>query len=163
MGISYSKDVDEDTTAKAIGRDRHVSKKDSVEVARYIKGMQVDEARESLENVIEGDEAVPFKKHNSDVGHRKNIDGWDAGRYPEKAASEMLKVLENAASNADYQGFDADEMYIEHVAAHKTGEARGTMPRAFGRASPANTPIVDIEMILKQEQENEEAETEGDD
>ncbi|WP_254823344.1 50S ribosomal protein L22 [Haloglomus halophilum] len=152
MGISYSVDADPDSTAKAMLRERHMSHKHSKEIAREIKGMTAGDAIDYLEEVIAGETSVPFKSHNSGVGHRNDIDGWDAGRYPEKASKAFLDLLENAIGNADHQGFDGETMAIMHVAAHKVGESPGRKPRAFGRASEWNTPQVDVEMILTQEE-----------
>ncbi len=156
MGISYSVDADPDTTAKAMLRERHVSHKHSKAIAREIKGMTAGEAVEYLEGVIEGENAVPFRQHNSGVGHKKGIDGWDAGRFPEKASEAFLDLLENAIGNAEHQGFDGESMEIMHVAAHKVGESRGRKPRAMGRASPWNTPEVDVELILEEVEEGDE-------
>ena len=150
MGISYSVDVDPDTTAKAMLRERQMSHKHSTALAREIKGMTAGEAQEYLEAVIAGERSVPFRQHNSGVGHRKDLEGWDAGRYPEKAAEAFLDLLGNAVGNAEHQGFDGSAMEIKHVAAHKVGESRGRKPRAMGRASPWNSPEVDVELILEE-------------
>jgi len=150
MGISYSVDADPETTAKAMLRERHISKKHSKAIAREIKGMTAGEAESYLEDVIAGEQSVPFRQHNSGVGHRNDIDGWDAGRYPEKASEAFLDLLGNAVGNADHQGFDGESMEIMHVAAHKVGEQRGRKPRAMGRASEWNTPEVDVELILEE-------------
>ncbi|MEF8784091.1 MAG: 50S ribosomal protein L22 [Haloarculaceae archaeon] len=149
MGISYSVDADPDTTAKAMLRERQMSLKHSKALAREIKGMKASDAVEYLEAVIDGEQAVPFRQHNSGVGHRSGIDGWDAGRFPEKASGEFLDLIENAVNNADHQGFDGEEMAIMHVAAHKVGESQGRKPRAMGRASPWNTTEIDVELILE--------------
>jgi len=156
MGIHYSVDADPDTTAKAMLRERHMSHKHSKAIAREIKGMTVADAREYLQAVIAGDRSVPFKQHNSGVGHRSDIDGWDAGRFPEKAGKAFVELLDNGANNADQQGFDGESMVIDHVAAHKVGESEGRKPRAMGRASAWNTPEVDVELILKTPEEDEE-------
>ena len=153
MGISYSVDADPDTTAKAMLRERQVSLKHSKAIAREIKGMTAGDAVEYLEGVVEEEEVVPFRQHNSGVGHRKNIDGWDAGRFPQKAANAFLDLLENGIGNADHQGFDGQSMVIMHVAAHKVGENRGRKPRAMGRASPWNTTECDVELVLEQEED----------
>jgi len=150
MGISYSVDADPDTTAKAMLRERHMSHKHSKEIAREIKGMTAGEAQSYLGEVIDGERSVPFRSHNSGVGHRNDIDGWDAGRYPEKASEAFLDLLENVVANADHQGFDGTSMEILHCAAHKVGESPGRKPRAFGRASAWNTPQVDVEIILQE-------------
>jgi large subunit ribosomal protein L22 len=150
MGISYSVDADPETTAKAMLRERHMSHKHSKEIAREIKGMTVSDAREYLEAVLAGDRSVPFKSHNSGVGHRSDVDGWDAGRFPEKATEAFLDLLENVTSNADHQGFEGESMEIMHVAAHKVGESPGRKPRAFGRATAWNTPQVDVEIVVEE-------------
>jgi large subunit ribosomal protein L22 len=148
MGISYSVDADPDTTAKAMLRERQMSHKHSKAIAREIKGETAGDAVSYLEAVIAGERSVPFRQHNSGVGHRKDIDGWDAGRFPEKASEAFLDLLENVIGNAENQGFDGEEMEILHVAAHKVGENEGRKPRAMGRASPWNSPEVDVELIL---------------
>ena len=150
MGINYSVDADPDTTAKAMLRERQVSLKHSKAISREIKGMTAEKAVAYLESVIEGERSVPFRQHNTGVGHRSDIEGWDAGRYPEKASKAFLDLLENAVNNADHQGFDGETMQIAHVAAHKVGESPGRKPRAFGRASPWNTPQVDVELVLEE-------------
>jgi large subunit ribosomal protein L22 len=150
MGISYSIDPDPDTTAKAMLRERQMSHKHSKAIAREIKGMTAGEATEYLEAVVNEEQSVPFKSHNSGVGHRNDIDGWDAGRFPEKASEAFLDLIENAVGNADHQGFDGEAMEIIHVAAHKVGETRGRQPRAMGRASEWNSPEVDVELILEE-------------
>jgi len=150
MGISYSVDVDPDSTAKAMLRERHMSHKHSKEIAREIKSETAADAVEYLEAVVAGERSVPFKSHNSGVGHRNDIEGWDAGRYPEKASAAFLDLLENAVNNAEHQGFDGEAMTVAHVAAHKVGESPGQKPRAFGRASEWNTPQVDVELVLEE-------------
>ena len=153
MGISYSVDADPDTTAKAMLRERQMSHKHSKAIAREIKGKTAADAVAYLEDVIAEKQSVPFKSHNSGVGHRNDIDGWDAGRYPEKASEAFLDLLENAVGNADHQGFDGESMEILHVAAHKVGEQQGRQPRAMGRASAWNSPQVDVELILEEVEE----------
>jgi large subunit ribosomal protein L22 len=148
MGISYSVEADPDTTAKAMLRERPISLKHSKAIAREIKGRSVADAEAYLNRVIDGEQSVPFREHNAGAGHRSDIDGWDAGRYPEKAATDFLKLLENGRNNATEQGFDGAEMVIDHVAPHKVGERQGRKSRAFGRASPWNTTLCDVELIL---------------
>ena len=150
MGINYSVEADPDTTAKAMLRERPVSLKHSKAVARQLKGETVADAVDYLEAVIDGERSVPVKQHNSGAGHRSDIDGWDAGRYPEKASEAFLELLENGANNADEQGFDGQSMRIKHVAAHKVGERMGRKPRAFGRADPWNTTLCDVELVLEE-------------
>lgn len=151
MGISYSIDADPDTTARAMLRERQISLKHSTEIAREIKGKSAGDAVEYLESVRAEQQSVPMRQHSAGAGHRNDIDGWDAGRYPEKAADAFLDLLENVIGNADNQGFDGRRMEIIHVAAHKVGESRGRKPRAMGRASEWNTTEVDVEIVIEED------------
>ena len=159
MGISYSVEADPDTTAKGMLRDRPISLKHSKAISREIKGRTVADAQAYLQDVIDEVQSVPFKSHNAGAGHRSDVDGWDAGKYPEKVSGEFLDLLENVEANADSQGFDGASMEIAHVAAHKVGESVGRKPRAMGRASSWNTPQVDVEIIVEEVDEDEEGDS----
>lgn len=93
---AYNKEVDEAKTARAMAKSLKISPKHCVEICNAIRGMEVAKAKTYLEDVIEMKKSVPFKRHNRGVGHRKGQEGWASGRYPVKAAEQVLKVLENA-------------------------------------------------------------------
>ncbi|MCE5214695.1 MAG: 50S ribosomal protein L22 [Methanobacterium sp.] len=146
--IKYAYNEDMAKKAKASGRSLKISPKHAVEICRTIRGMEIEEAKEFLEDVIEMKKPVPFKRYNKKVGHRKGLKGWPTGRYPVKAASQILDVLINAEANAEYQGLDTENLKIEHISSHRGYVIRGWTPRAFGRASPFNTPTTHIQVIL---------------
>jgi large subunit ribosomal protein L22 len=146
--IDYSVKGNPEITSKAMGSELHISSKKSREVCCKIKGMKVAEARKFLEDVIALKQAVPFKRHHDGTGHRKGP--MAAGRYPVNASKEILKVLKNAESNAEYKGLEPTNMYIIHVAAQQGRIIHGFMPRARGRATPKDTDTVNIEMILSE-------------
>jgi len=150
MGINYSVEADPDTTARAMLRDRPISLKHSKALAREVRDETVADAVAYLERVAAEEQSVPYRQHNSGVGHRSDVDGWDAGRYPVKAAEAFLDLIENASANAREQGFEADEMVLAHVAPHKVGEREGRKPQAFGRAGPWNTTLCDVELVLEE-------------
>jgi large subunit ribosomal protein L22 len=62
----------------------------------------------------------------------------------------MLKILENAENNAEYKGFDPENMKITHISAYGGRVIRGIMPRAHGRATDKNTRTTNIEIILEE-------------
>jgi large subunit ribosomal protein L22 len=146
--LKYSNSYNKASSSKSMGTELHISPKHTLEICRTIKGMRVEAAKVYLKDVVALKKAVPFKRHNKKVAHRRDLVGWDAGRYPQKAAQEVLNVLINAASNAEYKGLDPDDMRIVHAATKKGRTIRGWMPRAMGRATPKNTETVSIEMIL---------------
>jgi len=138
---AYNKDVDEAKTARAMAKSLKISPKHSVEICNAIRGMDV--AKEMKKS-------VPFKRHNKGVGHRKGQEGWPSGRYPVKAAEQILKVLENAEANAEYKGMDTEKLFIEHISSHRGIIIRGYIPRAFGRMTPFNTPTTHIQIVLQE-------------
>ena len=145
---AYNKDVDEAKTARAMAKSLKISPKHSVEICNAIRGMDVAKAKIYLEDVIEMKKSVPFKRHNRDVGHRKGMKGWAAGRYPVKASKAILSVIENAEANAEYKGMDVENLKIEHISSHRGMVIRGAKPRAFGRVTPFNTPTTHIQIVL---------------
>ncbi len=103
--------------ATARGRNLRVSHKDLREIARYIQGDSVEKARARLQRVIAKEEAVPFKRHTEGAAHRSgNMTG---GRYPVKAAKEVLRILESAEQNALHQDMQEDTLRVYRVISNK--------------------------------------------
>ncbi len=150
MKLGYSFKEDTENTAKAMGKELRISPKHSVEICKFIKGKQVDVAKRMLTEVIELKRHVPMKRHNKKVGHRKGKFKWDAGRFPKKAASHILKIIESAEANAVYKGLDQDRLFIKYAATHRGRVIRGFKPRAYGRATPWNTSTTNVEIVLEE-------------
>lgn len=126
----------------------HISPKHAREICRTLRGMRAEKAHAYLEDVIALKRSVPFKRYARNVAHRHDLVGWDAGRYPEKAAKAVLVVLKNALANAEYKGLESEKLRIYHAGTKKGRTIQGWMPRAMGRATPKNTETVSVEMIL---------------
>jgi len=148
MHRRYSTEVDPDKTAKAYGFELHCSPKDSRNIARAIHGMRVEAAKKYLEEVIALKRAVPAVYHKRKVSHRKGRMG--PGSYPRRAAKYVLKILKNAENNAEYKGFDVENMRIAHISAYRGRVVRGYTPRAHGRATAKNRSTTNIEIILEE-------------
>lgn len=146
---SYSVEVDDAESAKALGKELHISPKDCQEICKEIKGMKLEKAQDYLESVVKKDKAVPYTRHDKKKGHRKGK-GIDSGGYPVKAAKSILDVLENVQANAEYKGLLFERLVIIHASANKGIEYPGFQPRAFGRASPSNTPTTNVEIVVKE-------------
>jgi len=142
--------VDEERTSKAMRSEMHISPKHSFEICRAIKGKMTEDAKVYLEEVINMQRSVPFKRHKRDLAHRSDLVGWDAGRYPVKASSEILKLIIDAESNAVYKDLEPERMRIKHIATKKGRTIRGFTPRAMGRATPKNTETVTVEILLEE-------------
>jgi len=92
--------------------DAPISTKHVVEIARCLRGKELKKAMAFLERVIEGKQAVPFKRYNRDTPHRK---GMGPGRYPKKASSYMLKLLKDALNNAIQKGMNPEKLFIKRI------------------------------------------------
>ena len=144
----YSNESDPDKTAKAFGYELHCSVKDSKNIAYAIRGMKLDDAKKYLEEIVNKERAVPAIYHKRKVSHQKGITG--PASFPEKAASYMLKTLLNAENNAEYKGFDIENMKISHISTYRGRIIKGIMPRAQGRATDKNKKTTNIEIILEE-------------
>ena len=145
--MKYSTESDPDKTAKAYGYELHCSRKDAQNLAYAIKGMKTEDAKKYLQSIIDMKQPIPTVFHKRKRAHKK---GMGPGSYPVRAARYMLKTLKNAENNAEYKGFDPENMKIVHVSAYGGRVIRGIMPRAHGRATDKNTRTTDIEIILEE-------------
>jgi len=102
-----------DTTrhVRAAVREKQISHKHAREIAVQIKGLSIEKARDYLQSVINKQRAVPFRRYKNQVGHRSDP-GVMSGRYPQKSATEFIKLLDNLESNAEYKGMDLDRLKI---------------------------------------------------
>jgi large subunit ribosomal protein L22 len=142
--------LDPDKTAIASGRDLRIKPKTAREICNHIKGMKLEEAKTFLVDVIDKKQAVPYYRYRGKVPHRKQLSGHDAGRFPEKAAGEILKILDSVEANAEFKGLYADRLRIVHMAAHRGRVIRKFIPRAFGRASPYYKHLTHIEVAVEE-------------
>jgi large subunit ribosomal protein L22 len=73
-----------------------------------------------------------------------------SGRYPQKAATEILKLLDNLESNAEYKGMDLDRLKIINAVVHKGRILKRFIPRAMGRATPKNDVLTHVELVAQE-------------
>jgi large subunit ribosomal protein L22 len=130
-------------------REKQISHKHAREIAVAIKGLSIEKARDYLQNVISMKNAVPFRRYNKQVGH-KSDPGVMSGRYPQKSATEFLKLLDNLESNAEYKGMDLDRLKIINATVHKGVLIKRFIPRAMGRATPKNNVLTHVELVAQE-------------
>lgn len=144
------KDLDPDRTVKASGRELRISPKHAREICMAIKGKMLSEAKEYLLQVIDKKVSVPFRRHHGGVGHRADLSEFHAGRYPVKAAREILGLLRQAEANAEYKGLVPEDLKIIYAVSHRGTRIKRYIPRAFGRATPRFQQLTHIEMVLQE-------------
>ena len=103
MHFNYAfQNYDKTRHVRAALREKTISHKHAREIAHKIKGMSIESARSYLQSVVNLERAVPFQRYNNEVGHKSDT-GVMAGRYPEKAASEFIRLLDNLESTQNIE------------------------------------------------------------
>ncbi len=134
-----------ETVARARGIELRISPKKTYEVLNAIRGLPVDDAKSLLEDVLELKRAIPFRRYNQEVSHKKEV---GPGRYPKKVAKQVLAVLQNAESNAEYEGMDTDGLFVRVASCARGRIVKANMPRAHGRATAWNEQTTNVEIVL---------------
>ena len=144
--MKYSFNKDKSNMVFAQAKDINASYKDLGAVCDAIRYKSVLSAITILDGVIGGD-AVRYKKHNKHMGSRHEL-GGKKGRYPQKCAGIIRKVLINAQANARNKGFEPDVMFVAHAAANKTliaprRPSKGALftTRAYGYATARSSNL----------------------
>ncbi len=106
----------ERTNASARALNLAISTKHSVEISKSLRYRTVAYAKELLEQVIALKRPVEFRSFDQDLGHKPGMAG---GRYPQKAASEFLRLIKSAEANAQVKGMDASNLKIIKLIANK--------------------------------------------
>ena len=150
MQFKYAfQNYDRTRHVRASLREKTISHKHAREIAVKIKGMSIETARDYLQDVIRLKRAVPFRRYNNEVGHKSDT-GVMSGRYPQKAASEFLRLLDNLESNAEYRGMDLDRLKIVNATVHKGRKLERFTPRAMGRATPKIDILTHVELVAQE-------------
>lgn len=134
-----------ETVARARGIELPISPKKTYEVLNAIRGMPLDDAKSLLEDVTELKRAIPFRRYNQEVAHKRGI---GPGRYPKKVAKHLLQVLTNAEANAEYEGMDTDALFVRVASSARGRIQKANMPRAHGRATAWNEQTTNVEIVL---------------
>lgn len=123
------------------------SHKDSLEVLNSLIGLRIDRADAFLERVLKHEQAIPYKKKNSGVAHRK---GMGSGKYSDKTVKLMLGVLRNASANAQSKGLDLSKTFVTHAAAHRGLFRRPGGSRVFPKGPQNHSRRSNVEITLEE-------------
>lgn len=132
----------EDKTAKACTRDARISRKQAIEIANFIRGKKVADARNLLLAVLQKKIAVPFKKFNRDMGHKPNI---AAGRYPENSTKVFLGLLNSVEKNAIDKNLSSSDLFISELRVNK-----GSNQMHYGRQRGTAQKRAHIDIAVKE-------------
>ncbi|MBI2129414.1 50S ribosomal protein L22 [Candidatus Woesearchaeota archaeon] len=136
----YASKIENGKNAKAVGRDLPASIKHSLEVCNMIRNKNVEKAKKTLMDVIGKKEAVPYRKFQQDLAHRKNI---GPGRFPVKTCENILETLKAAEANAVFKGLGKD-LFIKSIVPQ-----RAAKQWHYGRKRRRHMKRAHIEIVLE--------------
>ncbi|MBN1386748.1 50S ribosomal protein L22 [Candidatus Woesearchaeota archaeon] len=142
------RDYDKNNMARVAGLDLAISTKHSIEISSFIRGMDLQKAKRCLEDVISKKKAVPFRRFNMDMGHKKGI---GPGRYPVKAGGEFLKLLLSVEANAQSKGLNTGNLTLVHVSSHQASR-----PMKPGRHRGRVMKRSHVEIVVKEAEVSKE-------
>jgi len=61
---------------------------------------------------------VPFRRFKKKVPHRRGLQGFCTGRFPVKAAKQILRILKDVEANAEFKGLNTEKLKLIHAAAY---------------------------------------------
>lgn len=151
MEIDYAYNPREEEKVKivrAMGRDLNISLKNAVIVCERIKGMQLQKAKNLLNDVILLRKAIPFGRFKKNIAHKKGLKKDTIAKYPKKAAFEILKILNNLEKNSEYKGLNSEKLRIINAVTLKGISRVKRKPR--GRYQRRVTQLVNIQITAKE-------------
>lgn len=140
----YSTRTGNEKTACAVGRDLGISSKFSIEICRWLRYRNLQNAKKLLETVMDKKTAVPFLKFTQDLGHKPGK--MASGRYPYNASKAILEALESAEKNAAFKNLDTDNLKIIHMSAQKASS-----PMHSGRHGGRAMKRTHIEIVVAEQ------------
>jgi large subunit ribosomal protein L22 len=130
-------------TAKAVGINLSISTKASIEISSFIRGKPLDKVKKQLLEVLEKKRAIPYKRFNKDCGHKPGKIA--AGRYPIKAVTQFLKLVNSVEANANNKGLDISSLYLYYVVSN-----RASTPWHYGRKRRIKMKRTTVEIRVKE-------------
>ncbi len=136
-----------------------VSTKHCIEICDSLRYKDLSYAKKYLEEVVELKRPVSFKKFVRNTGHKK---GMSSGRYPTKAASEILKLMKSVEANAHFKGLNTGSLKITKLVAnrapnpfgggrHRTGTKRTHVEVEVKERGVANKKVTEATVPVKKE------------
>ena len=126
-----------------------VSTKQCVEICRSLRYKDISYAKRFIEEVSLLKRAVPYKRSTMNIAHKA---GMSAGRYPQKAAKEILRLLKSVEANAQAKGLDVSNLKITKILAN-----RASIPFSGGRKRGA-TKRTHVEVEVREKFAKKKAE-----
>jgi ribosomal protein uL22 len=104
----------EEKMARAVGLSlKGLSRKDGIEIAKFIRGKEISFVLSYLEDVKKLEKSIPYTRFNSGLGHQKGKMG--PGRFPVKACAHFIKIIKSVRHNAQDKNLNVDNLIIKNI------------------------------------------------
>jgi len=139
--------------AKASVRNMNISTKHVVEIANYIRGRPLAQAKMLLQQSIDMKRAIPLKIYTDGPGHKP---GMSSGRYHVKACTEVLKALNTLEANAKNKGLIVADLRLTNIVAQKAGKQwhYGRQKRSIFKNSHVEFAVEEVKGLSDKKKES---------
>ena len=144
VSTKYAFENYQENMARAQSKGLPISTKTAIEMSNFLRGRTTEKAKLLLERILKKEQALPMKRFTDGVGHRKGPIA--AGRYPQKASEEFLKLVKIVEANAREKGL-GESLKIVHLAAQK-----GSNDYHYGRQRRRTFKRTTIEIVVEEVQ-----------
>lgn len=140
-------------SASARGSYLRVSFKNTRETAQAINGWKLTRAQQYLDQVLDHQRAIPFRRFNHSIGRtgQGKEFGVTKARWPAKSVNFIKDLLRNAQANAEAKGLDTEKLTISHIQVNQAPKQRRRTYRAHGRINAYQSSPSHIELTLTEE------------
>ena len=148
---NYTTEVEGKNVVRGMIKNQDISRKYSVEMARQVKGMYLNDADAYLDRVLAHEDFLPLLWYRKKTPHRKGAskEGVKSGRYPKKVSIAFKKLIENLKGNAEDKGFNVKKMRIISAVA-SGGFRRYKAMKMPGKTAGVKTKSTHVEMIARE-------------
>jgi large subunit ribosomal protein L17e len=144
-----------DKAVKSCGNDIRAHFKNTYNTARALKGMTVKAAQKYLNQVLEHQRCIPYRRYAGATGRTAQATEWGVtkGRWPTKSVKVVLNLLANLEANAKVKGLETDKLNLTHIQVNRAPRGRRRTYRAHGRITPFLSSPCHIELFATQKDE----------
>ncbi|MDO8480645.1 MAG: 50S ribosomal protein L22 [Nanoarchaeota archaeon] len=141
MTYHYTHTLAKEHTAQALGEGMGLSFKQCIMIGNQIRGKSLARAKTILRETMALKVPIKFTRFTNALGHRKGHFG--PGRFPQKAATQLLALLESAEANAQFKGLNTGNLVVLHIAAQDGGNSW-----RYGRRRRIKAKRCHVEVVL---------------
>lgn len=137
-------------SARARIVEANISLKDSVNIAHYLRGRSLENAKKIIEGGIAKETPIKYFRYLDSVSHRR---ASGPGRYPVRALKAFQRLVESVEANAEFKNLNTEKLVISHISANKGRMLKRYAPKAYGRAGGLDRDMINIEIVVEEKSE----------